>query len=1841
MITSLPTSKNLYQKYNRPVLLHDAEKLNWFKDAISKIKLNMEKYNFFPYSWHKDNNEEEITSIRAYGLNEKNENVCVRVDDFTPYVYIELPDCIKWDTGKAQLVGNKLDELLRNQKPLKKVLMMKKKLYGAHLDAKYNRKLFPYLFCSFSHRRDAKALEYRLRRSIHIVGLGALKLKIHESNADEILQLICCRKISTAGWIEFHGKRQKDDEKLTLCHHEFKVKWKHLSPLDIDKVAKPLIMGFDIEVNSTNPSAMPQSHRPGDKVFQISCVLSRYGDGVDKWGKFLLTLGEPNPTVVGDDVTIYMYETEASLLEGFRDFIREENPNLIVGYNILCFDIPYMIDRAKFNMCIFNFDQQGFHKFAHAPEETIKWSSSAYKNQEFQFLDAEGRVYVDLLPLIKRDYKLNNYKLKTIAEYFIGESKDDLSPKGIFKCYRIGIRSSADGSYSKMAQKAMGIVGKYCVQDSMLVCLLMEKLQTWIGLTEMANICNVPIFALYTKGQQIKVFSALYKYCMYENIVVEKDGYQVSEDERYVGAHVFPPVPGRYKKVVPFDFASLYPTTIIGYNIDYFTWVQDDSGIPDEKCHVMEWEDHIGCQHDPKVIRKGELTAYIEKEKAKIKQMREKRVSTSGKVRKAEMMEDIKAEVEKLKPYIKERSELNKSKPKFPMCTKRYYRFLKEPRGVLPTVIQNLLDARKHTRKVDMIAAKNKIAELEHDAGENGTDNSKEIEQLKGLLGVLDKRQLAYKVSANSVGGVTPIPCKISNNFVYRTIEELSQGDWKRVNDEQEISTPIPGISVWSDKGFTKPKYIMRHPTEKPLRRIITHTGFVDCTEDHSLLKPDGTEVKPSEVCIGEDLLHCAYPLPDDTPGEPQFRTITEETIQDYSLETRDEELAFVHGLFFAEGTSGTWGSLGNAKSSWIIYNQNLKLLIRARDILNKYEGKFIVTKYYESARVYHLKPVNTIKSLCDIYRELFYDSRKYKRIPDYVLTAPLSVRQAFFMGYYSGDGNRHLNIGVVISNKGQIGTASLMYLANSLGYNVSISNGKNNDVYRLQCSEQFRGNNTMEIKTIRDAPGYEPICRIQQEYHEYVYDIETENHHFAAGIGHMIVHNSMYGAMGVRKGTLPFMPGAMCTTYMGRKNIELTADTIVKKFKGELVYGDTDSLIGDTPILVKFVDGTIAYKTIDDISCGIWKLTDADKEISDPITGLQVWSDTGFTEINYVMRHAVEKPLIKVTTHTGSVVCTLDHSLLWEDGEPAKGIDVKVGDALCTSEFPLPDDTPIIPLFGNKLTMDKIAEYVIPDFEQNRISAKLAFVLGLFYADGSCGIYIPTNGYEKFTWVINNQDRDLLNRCLDILNNAYDNISFTILETMKSPGALKLVPKMNIRKHDGTIPDFVIAMRDMFYDNKANKKVPDVILNSDLPIRQAFFLGYYAGDGSKKDPDISSTNKGDIGAAGLFFLMRSIGYNVSINTRADKPTTYKLTGSTPMKRFRRAPNVVKKIEPYICEDNYVYDIETANHHFAAGVGQLVVHNSNYINFPHMEGNSDEELWAYSEYVADEVSKLFPPPMKLEFEGEIYTFFFILTKKRYMYRKVIKNKHGELIYSNSIGKKGVLLARRDNSKLIRDVYEGVINRIADDVPRDEIIYWILQQLNDMFCGHKPHDDFIVTKAVGDSGGLQAQPFTNDKGQKKAKVGDYTTPILSNDKSEREDQLNAKGAKNASEFYLLCLPAQVQLAERIRSRGHRVDPGTRLEYVVTDPDRHMAKQYEKIESADYYIKHSSVIKIDYYYYLKALINPLDQVLNVAFNKDSDWIQDFILHQHKFRWKYRHKCLQQIRSLANTRIRFLEN
>ena len=460
---------------------------------------------FFPYSWHVEDVDKNI-KIYIFGLTAKYKSICIIINDFKPWVYVELPKHIAWTAVKAKMVGNKIDricgkrensngDLLWGTAPVKKEFISMKKLYYASTGGK----TFPFIKLTFNSTDNVRKFSWKVKKPVNISGLGKLNLKSHEHNANPIIQLTSLQNISTAGWIECRGKKPETRE--SKCDYEFIVKTSSLKKYNKPKaIPHPLILSFDIEVNSTNPSAMPNAKKPGDKIFQISCVLFRD----DNFEKYLLTLGEPNANKIGDDIEILMYLTEADLLVGFTEFITEHNPQLVIGYNILGFDIPYMIERAKFQMVIYNFDQQGCIKYRHAKERLIKWSSSAYKNQEFQYLDAYGRLFVDLLPLIRRDYKLNKYTLKTVSTFFLGETKDPLSPRGIFKCYRTAFDKTHKWNETKKGANALALVGKYCVQDSVLVAKLFNLLQIWIGLVEMANTCNVPIFICILRDSKLK-----------------------------------------------------------------------------------------------------------------------------------------------------------------------------------------------------------------------------------------------------------------------------------------------------------------------------------------------------------------------------------------------------------------------------------------------------------------------------------------------------------------------------------------------------------------------------------------------------------------------------------------------------------------------------------------------------------------------------------------------------------------------------------------------------------------------------------------------------------------------------------------------------------------------------------------------------------------------------------------------------------------------------------------------------------------------------------------------------------------------------------------------------------------------------------------------------------------------------------------------------------------------------------------------------------------------------------------------------------------------------------------
>lgn len=670
--------------------------------------------------------------IRLYGYDKNRQSVMVRIEDFTVFCYIELPSDINWLNYLAPL-KNSIKEKFKS-KPIRYELEFKKKLYNPdyqpskNKDVKYEQILRPYLKVTFTTHSKMKDFMSQARFGLHVSGLGKVTVSIFngDNSLNPSLRMICINNINPVGWIKLKDAFVVDKIDFeTTKSLEYIVKTENVAKVPDQLVKKlpvifPSVLSFDIETYSSKLISMPDPDTPADVVFQIGCTFRSVKGKVTK---YILTLKECDEI---EDVIVIKCKSERVLLTDFAGLITKLDPDIITGYNIYGFDYQYIIKRAELCKCLNEFMKQSSINNRVCEKGKIEWESSAFGIQEHTYVDADGRLVFDMMPYMKRSFKLPNYRLETVCDEFLKTNKDPLKYRDIFECYEKG-----DG-------KSLALCGKYCVQDSYVVYLLFDKLNVWYDIAESANTNQVPMFYLYAKGQQIKMYAQVFSYCHHNNIVMNVPRNLTSE--RYSGATVLNPVAGIYKNIIPFDFASLYPSIIMAYNIDYTTYITNDK-LKDEDCDVMDWNEHANCEHDPnyKPLKK-----------------------------KKEMTEDDE------KKY-QERQEKRDSKK---ICKHFHHKFAKASsvgKGVIPTILETLLSARKQVRKIlESVSKEHKLISLFLDGklSEEYSEDLKDFPSTKKLIdensitklkqlqqdldvqkSVLDKRQLAYKVNANSMYG--------------------------------------------------------------------------------------------------------------------------------------------------------------------------------------------------------------------------------------------------------------------------------------------------------------------------------------------------------------------------------------------------------------------------------------------------------------------------------------------------------------------------------------------------------------------------------------------------------------------------------------------------------------------------------------------------------------------------------------------------------------------------------------------------------------------------------------------------------------------------------------------------------------------------------------------------------------------------------------------------------------------------------------------------------------------------------------------------------------------------------
>ena len=153
----------------------------------------------------------------------------------------------------------------------------------------------------------------------------------------------------------------------------------------------------------------------GDKTIQIGLSFVNYGSRIP-YKNYMLTLKGCDTL---DNAVTETFKSEKTLLLRFQELIQEENPDIITGWNTDGFDIPWLFKRATETGV-----SEEFSKMSKLKDVTSKIKIKQKKSYtgelvNVEYVDMVGRIQMDLLPLVRKAYKLESYKLDRVAANFI------------------------------------------------------------------------------------------------------------------------------------------------------------------------------------------------------------------------------------------------------------------------------------------------------------------------------------------------------------------------------------------------------------------------------------------------------------------------------------------------------------------------------------------------------------------------------------------------------------------------------------------------------------------------------------------------------------------------------------------------------------------------------------------------------------------------------------------------------------------------------------------------------------------------------------------------------------------------------------------------------------------------------------------------------------------------------------------------------------------------------------------------------------------------------------------------------------------------------------------------------------------------------------------------------------------------------------------------------------------------------------------------------------------------------------------------------------------------------
>ena len=301
------------------------------------------------------------------------------------------------------------------------------------------------------------------------------------------------------------------------------------------------IMSLDIEVACEN--GFPNVKECAEEMLSITVQ--------DYQTRKLKVFGTRPYKNTRDDVEFILCDGEQHLLRCFLDYWIQNFPDILTGWNVDGYDVPYICGRLE---RLFGEKEMNLMSpWGHVKREEIE-----VKGREQIFYRMSGISVIDYLDLYKKFTYTNqeSYRLDHIAFVELGQRKVDHNEFENFKDF-----------YTKDWQKFID----YNIVDVELVSRLEEKMKLIELAVALAYDAKVNMQDVY---YQVRMWDTLIYNFLNKKGIVVPPGKRSDKDEKYAGAYVKEPIAGRYNWVVSFDLNSLYPHLIMQYNISPETLVE-------------------------------------------------------------------------------------------------------------------------------------------------------------------------------------------------------------------------------------------------------------------------------------------------------------------------------------------------------------------------------------------------------------------------------------------------------------------------------------------------------------------------------------------------------------------------------------------------------------------------------------------------------------------------------------------------------------------------------------------------------------------------------------------------------------------------------------------------------------------------------------------------------------------------------------------------------------------------------------------------------------------------------------------------------------------------------------------------------------------------------------------------------------------------------------------------------------------------------------------------------------------------------------------------------------------